>query len=139
LTGSQTDEAAIPEAVAMESTAMETELAEPVAEMTEGTTPELGTTVAPELRMETRVDSLPGATTDVIVRKPIIEDVELIHLAPMPEATSSSRGGLELLDDNLIDPAIVARSMESWRHTEQGSRYVASTLSSLVSRNIEYT
>jgi hypothetical protein len=37
----------------------------------------------------------------------------------MQEAASSSRGGLELLNDNLIDLAIVARSMESWRRTEQ--------------------
>jgi hypothetical protein len=37
----------------------------------------------------------------------------------MSEMTSTSRGGLELLDDNLIDPSVVARSMESMRRTEQ--------------------
>jgi hypothetical protein len=91
----------------------------PQAETTEGTVPKLGTTVAPRLRMETRVDPLPRASTDVDVCEPIIEEAALIRSSPMPEATSSSRGGLELLDDNLIDPAVVARSMESWRRTEQ--------------------
>jgi hypothetical protein len=32
---------------------------------------------------------------------------------------AASRGGLELLDDELIDPVIVSLSMESWRRTEQ--------------------
>jgi hypothetical protein len=54
---------------------------------------------------------------DVVIREPIMEEAALICLEPMSKATS--RGGLELLDDNLIDPAVVARSMESWRRTEQ--------------------
>jgi hypothetical protein len=37
----------------------------------------------------------------------------------MSEVTLTSRGGLELLDDNLIDPTVVAHKMESWRRTEQ--------------------
>jgi hypothetical protein len=37
----------------------------------------------------------------------------------MEEATSMSHGGLELLDDNIVDLGIVTRNMESWRHTEQ--------------------
>jgi hypothetical protein len=37
----------------------------------------------------------------------------------MAGATSTSREGLELLDDNLVDPAVVARNMESMRRAEQ--------------------
>jgi hypothetical protein len=69
--------------------------------------------------VEKQVDPLPEASTDVVVREPIIEESALIRLSPMPEAASSRHGGLELLDDNLIHPAVVARSMESWRRTEQ--------------------
>jgi hypothetical protein len=103
----------------MEASTVEMEPAEPVAETAEGTTPELGTTVAPEMRMKTRVYPLPRASTDVVVRETIIEEVAPIRSAPMPEVKSSSRGGLELLDDNLIDTPVVARSMESWCRTEQ--------------------
>jgi hypothetical protein len=69
--------------------------------------------------VEAHVDSLPGTSTDVVVREPKIEEAMPIRSAPMSEATSMSRGGLELLDDNLVDPAVAARNMESWRHTEQ--------------------
>jgi hypothetical protein len=103
----------------METTTMETEPTTPVAEVTEGVAPEMGTAVAPEVRVETHVGSLPRTSTDVVVREPKIEKVASIRSAPMSEATSTSRGGLELLNDNLIDPAIVARSMESMRRTEQ--------------------
>jgi hypothetical protein len=37
----------------------------------------------------------------------------------MSEATTTSRGGLELLADDLINPAVVARNMESMRRPEQ--------------------
>jgi hypothetical protein len=56
---------------------------------------------------------------DVVVRGPIIEEATSIRSTPMLEATSSSCGVLELLDGNLIDPAVVAQSMESWRRTKQ--------------------
>jgi hypothetical protein len=36
----------------------------------------------------------------------------------MSEGTSTSRGGLELLNDDLVDPAVVARNMESMRRAE---------------------
>jgi uncharacterized membrane protein len=36
----------------------------------------------------------------------------------MAEATSTSRGGLELLADDLVDPATVARNLESMRRAE---------------------
>jgi hypothetical protein len=75
--------------------------------------------VAPEVRVETWVDPLPGASTDVVARELEIEEATPIRSTPMSEETSSSLGGLELLDDNLIDPVVVTRSMESWRRTEQ--------------------
>jgi hypothetical protein len=37
----------------------------------------------------------------------------------MTEATMSSRGGIELLADNLVDPATVARHLEGVRQAEQ--------------------
>jgi hypothetical protein len=37
----------------------------------------------------------------------------------MTKAATSSRGGLELLADDLIDPAMVARHMEAMRQAEQ--------------------
>jgi hypothetical protein len=58
-------------------------------------------------------------STDVVVHEPEIEEATQIRSAPMLETTSTSRGGLELLDDNLIDPAVVTLSMESMRHIEQ--------------------
>jgi hypothetical protein len=48
----------------------------------------------------------------------MIEDDVPLPLAPMPETGSTSHGGLELLDDDLIDPAFVSLSMESWRRIE---------------------
>ena len=119
MVGAQAEEAAIPEAVAMETATVETEPTEPVAGATAAAAPGLGTTVAPELSTEARVDPLPEASTEVVVCEPIIEEAAPLRSAPMPEAASSSRGGLELLEDNLVDPAVVALSMESWRRTEQ--------------------
>jgi hypothetical protein len=37
----------------------------------------------------------------------------------MSEAAATSRDGLELLVDDLINPATVAHDLESMRHTEQ--------------------
>jgi hypothetical protein len=56
---------------------------------------------------------------DVVVRSPEIQDAEPIRATPMSEVTTTSRGGLELLADDLIDPARVARNLESMRWAEQ--------------------
>jgi hypothetical protein len=56
---------------------------------------------------------------DVVVRSTEIQDAEPIHAAPMSEATMTSRGGLELLADELIDLAMVARNLELMREAEQ--------------------
>jgi hypothetical protein len=37
----------------------------------------------------------------------------------MSEAAATSHGGLELLADDLVDPAIVARNLEVMRRAEQ--------------------
>jgi hypothetical protein len=44
----------------------------------------------------------------------MIEDVVPLCSGPMPKTGSTSYGGLELLDDDLIDPAFVSVSMDSW-------------------------
>jgi hypothetical protein len=119
MTATQAEGAEIPEAVAMETTTVVAEPTTPVAAAIEGAAPELGTATTPEVRVETQVDPLPGASTNVVIREPVIEEAVPILSAPMSKTTSTSRGGLELLDDNLIDPAVVAQSMDSWHRTEQ--------------------
>jgi hypothetical protein len=42
-----------------------------------------------------------------------------IRSAPMTEATASSRGGIELLADDLVEPATVAKHLEAIRQGEQ--------------------
>jgi hypothetical protein len=37
----------------------------------------------------------------------------------MTEATASSRGGIELLADDLVEPAMVAKHLEAIRQAEQ--------------------
>jgi hypothetical protein len=68
---------------------------------------------------EERDDVLPGSTLEVVVRSPEIQDAEPIHSAPMSGAVTSSRGGIELLADDLVDPAAVARHLEAIRLAEQ--------------------
>jgi hypothetical protein len=64
-------------------------------------------------------DALPEPALEVVVRSPEIQDAEPICLVPMSRATTSSRGGLELLVDDLVDPATVARHLEAVRQAEQ--------------------
>jgi uncharacterized membrane protein len=61
----------------------------------------------------------PEAALEVVVRSPEIQDAEPICSAPMTEAATSSRGGVELLADDLVDPATVARHLETVRQAEQ--------------------
>jgi hypothetical protein len=61
----------------------------------------------------------PEATLEVVVRSPEIQDAEPIRSAPMTEAATSSRGGVELLADDLVGPATVARHLEAVRQAEQ--------------------
>jgi uncharacterized membrane protein len=61
----------------------------------------------------------PEPALEVVVRSPEIQDAEPIRSAPMTEAAASSRGDVELLADDLVDPATVARHLEAVREAEQ--------------------
>jgi hypothetical protein len=50
----------------------------------------------------------------------------------MSEAVTTSRDGLELLADDLVDPVVVARNLESMRRAEQWMKVCCSTLSSRI-------
>jgi hypothetical protein len=108
LTGAEVEGSTIPEAVPVEGVVSETEVD------TEATT-EPAETAAPGVAEEVRGDALPEASLEVVVRSPEIQDAEPIRSAPMSEAAATSRDGLELLADDLINPATVARNLESMR------------------------
>jgi uncharacterized membrane protein len=55
----------------------------------------------------------------VVVRSLEIQDADPIRSALMTEAATSSRGGIELLADDLVDPTMVARHLEAARLAEQ--------------------
>jgi hypothetical protein len=63
--------------------------------------------------------TLPEPALEVVVHSPEIQDAEPIRSAPMTEAATSSRGGIELLADDLVDPATVARHLEVVRQAER--------------------
>jgi hypothetical protein len=65
------------------------------------------------------VTTSPEVALEVAIRSPEIQDAEPIRSAPMTEAASSSRGGVELLADDLVDPATVARHLDAVRQAEQ--------------------
>jgi hypothetical protein len=112
LTGAQVEGTTIPEAVPVGGVVPEAELLGGAA-----TGPEVP--IAPETSEEVHDDALPESSMDVVVRSPEIQDTEPIRSTPMSEATATSRGGLELLADDLIDPAMVARNLESMHRAEQ--------------------
>jgi hypothetical protein len=131
LTGPQAEGQVILEAVAVEAATVEATTTEPVVEQV--------TTTAPEPRVEIQVDPQPSSSTEVVVREAMVEDAAPLHSAPMSEAGASSHRGLELLDDELIGPAVVCP--RTWSHgvaRSSGSRYILSTLSSLAVMSTEY-
>jgi hypothetical protein len=65
------------------------------------------------------VTTSPEVALEVAIRSPGIQDAEPIRSAPMTEATMSSCGGIELLADDLIEPAMVAKHLEAIRQAEQ--------------------
>jgi hypothetical protein len=77
---------------------------------------------------EVRDDVLPESSLEVVVCLPEIQDAEPIRSAPMSKAATTSRGGLELLVDDLVDPATVARNLEAMRRAEQWIKVCISTL-----------
>jgi hypothetical protein len=64
-------------------------------------------------------DALPEPALEVVIHSSEIQGAEPIRSAPMSEAATSSRGGIELLADDLVDPATVAQHMEAMRQAEQ--------------------
>jgi hypothetical protein len=61
----------------------------------------------------------PEPALEEVVRSPEIQDSEPIRSAPMTEAAASSHGGVELLADDLVDPATVATHLEAVCQAEQ--------------------
>jgi hypothetical protein len=87
-----------------------------------GGAPEQMDVAAEKATMATRgeeVTTSPEIALDVAIRSPEIQYAEPIRSAPMTEAAASSRGGVELLADDLVDPATVARHLEAVRQAEQ--------------------
>jgi hypothetical protein len=80
---------------------------------------EIASGVAPGVAEEVRDDVLLESSLEVVVRSPEIQDAEPIRSALMSEPAATSRGGLELLVDDLVDPARVARNLEAMRWAEQ--------------------
>jgi hypothetical protein len=112
LTGAEVEDSAIPEAVPVEGIVPEAEVATKAAT-------EPAEMAAPVVTEEEHGDALPEVNLEVVVRSPVIQDAEPIDSAPMSKAAMTSRGGLELLADDLISPAAVAHNMESMQRAEQ--------------------
>jgi hypothetical protein len=91
---------------------------EPTAEVVEKTAGGETVTTSPEIALE------------VDIRSPEIQDAEPIHSAPMTEAAASSRGGIELLADDLVEPTTVAKHLEAVRRAEQWMKVSSRNLSS---------
>jgi hypothetical protein len=114
-TGAETEGSDIPSAAPVEDVAPETQEAA-------GEAPEPMEVAAEEAAAATGGegdDALPELALEVVVRSPEIQDTELIRSAPMSEVATSSRAGLELLADDLVDPATVARHLEAVRQAEK--------------------
>jgi hypothetical protein len=95
LTGAEVEGSTIPEAVPVEGVVPETEVA------TEAAT-EPAEIAAPGVAEEVHGDAQPEASLEVVACSSEMQDAEPIRSAPMSEAATSSRDGLELLVDDLI-------------------------------------
>jgi hypothetical protein len=115
LSGAEAEGRTTPEAVPVEGQTPETQGAS-------GEAPELmevASGEAPAMDGEERDDVLPESTLEVVIRSLEILDAEPIRSTPMSGAATSSRGGVELLADDLVDPASVARHLEAMHQAEQ--------------------
>jgi hypothetical protein len=111
LTSAEVEGSAIPSAVPVGDVTPETqEAAGKAPEPMEVTVGQAAATAGGEDN-----ESLPEPALEVVVRSPEIQDAEPIRSAPMSGAATSSRGGIELLADDLVDPATVARHLEAVR------------------------
>jgi hypothetical protein len=114
-TGAEAEGSDIPSAVPVEDVAPETqEAAGGASEPMEVTVEEAVVTTGRE-----GDNTLPEPALEVVVCSPEIQDAEPIRSAQMSEAAMGSRGGLELLADDLVDPATVARHLEAVHQAEQ--------------------
>jgi hypothetical protein len=114
-TGAEAEGSEIPSAVLVEDVAPGTqEAAGEAPEPMEVTAGEAAATTGGE-----GDDALLEPALEVVVHSPEIQDAEPIRSAPMTEAATSSRGRIELLADDLVDPATVARHLEAVRQAEQ--------------------
>jgi hypothetical protein len=123
LTGAEVEGSTIPEAGPVEGVVPEIEVATRAAMEPAG----VAGGVAPGVAEEVRDDALPESSLEVVVRSPEIQDAEPIRSTPMSEAAVTSRGGLELLADDLTNPSTVARNLESMRQAEQWMKVCIST------------
>jgi hypothetical protein len=115
LTGAVAQESIIPEVVPVEGVV-------PKIQEAAGAAPEpaeVASGGAPAMDEEKRDELLPDSSLEVVVRSPEIQDVEPIRSAPMSGAATTSRGGIKLLADDLVDPAAVARNLEAMHRAEQ--------------------
>jgi uncharacterized membrane protein len=121
LTGAEVEGSTIPEAVSDEGVV-------PEAEVVTRAATEPAETAAPGMTEEVCGNALPETSLDVVVCLLEIQDAEPIRSAPMSEAAVTSHDGLELLADDLINPATVAHNLELMRQVEQWMKVRNSTL-----------
>jgi hypothetical protein len=115
MTGAEAEGNDIPSAVPVEDVTPETQGAAGRApEPMEVTVGEAAATAGGE-----GDNALPEPALELVVRSSEIQDAEPIRSAPMSEAATSSRGGIELLADDLVDPVTVARHIEAMRQAER--------------------
>jgi hypothetical protein len=115
LSGTEAEGSTIPEAVPVEGVVPEIREAAGAAPESA----EVASGGAPAMAEEERGEVLPESNLEVIVRSPEIQDAELIRSAPMSGTATTSRGGIELLADDLVDPAVVAHNLEAMHQAEQ--------------------
>jgi hypothetical protein len=114
-TGAEAGGNDIPSAVPVEDVAPETQ--EAAVEASEPM--EVAATEAAATSGGEEAATLLEPALEVVVRSPEIQDAEPIRSAPMTEAATSSRGGIELLADDLVDLATVPWHLEAVRQAEQ--------------------
>jgi hypothetical protein len=115
LTGAEAEGSEIQSAVPVEDVAPETK--EAVVEA-----PEPMEVAAREAAMAAGGEgdaTLPEPVLEVAVCSPEIQDADPIRSALMTEAATSSRGGIELLANDPVNPTTVARHLEAVRQAEQ--------------------
>jgi hypothetical protein len=115
MTGAEAEGSDIPSAVPVEDVT-------PEAQEDAGRAPEPMEVAVGEAATTTRGegdDVLPEPALEVVVRSLEIQNAEPIRSAPMSVAATSSRGGTELLADDLVNPVMVARHLEAVRQVEQ--------------------